>query len=100
MAQYIIVYTGGNEPANPEEGQLHFANYMEWIKSLGEKAVSPMNPIRNTCTMAPDGSVRDGSVMAMSGFTLIEAASMEEALAAASECPSCQLSYQCCSFQL
>ncbi len=27
MAQYVIVYLGGDQPSNPEESQQHFAKY-------------------------------------------------------------------------
>ncbi len=39
MAQYVISYIGGNQPATPEEGKAHFAEYMEWLQSLGDAAV-------------------------------------------------------------
>jgi len=48
MPQYVITYLGGNQPSSPEEGKQHMAKYMEWISSLGENAVSPMNPFKNT----------------------------------------------------
>ena len=38
MAQYFISYLGGNHPSSPEEGQQHFARYMEWLNSLGDAA--------------------------------------------------------------
>ena len=44
MPQYVIVYLGGDQPSSPEEGEKHFAEYQEWLSSLGESAVSPMNP--------------------------------------------------------
>ena len=87
MAQYIIFYLGGNPPATPEEGQQHFAKYKEWLASLGSAAVSPMNPIKNTNTINPDGAVSAGSQTAMSGYTIIEAESQEAALAIAKRCP-------------
>jgi len=87
MAQYVITYLGGNPPATPEEGKQHMAKYMGWLKGLGASAVSPMNPIKNSNTIHPDGSVTSGSKTAMSGYTIIEADSMEGALAAAKTCP-------------
>ena len=87
MAQFIIVYLGGDKPSSPEEGKQHFAKYKAWLASLGSSVVSPMNPFKNTSTLTPDGAVTPGSTTQMSGFTIIEAQSIEAALQAAKACP-------------
>jgi hypothetical protein len=87
MARYIITYLGGDRPSSPEEGKKHFAKYKEWLSSLGDSAVSPANPFKNTSTVNADGSVTTGSTTSMSGFTIIEADSMETALGIAKACP-------------
>ena len=60
---------------------------MEWLSSLGDAAVSPANPLKDTQTVSPDGSVSSGGTTAMSGYTIVEADSMESALAMAKTCP-------------
>lgn len=87
MPQYAIVYLGGNQPSSPEEGKQHFSKYMDWLSSLGDSAVSPMNPLKNTSTVNPDGTVTSGSTTSMSGYTIVEADSMESALSMAKKCP-------------
>ena len=87
MAQYIITYLGGNQPSSAEEGKQHFEKYKEWLSSLGESAVSPANPLKNTSTVNPDGSVSGGSRSSMSGFTIRESETMEKALEIAKACP-------------
>ena len=87
MAQYLIVYLGGDKPSSPEEGKQHFSKYMEWLASLGDSVVSPANPLKNTSTVNPDGSVSDGGRTTMSGFTIVEAESMQAALPMAQSCP-------------
>ncbi len=87
MPQYIIVYLGGDQPSSPEEGQKHFAKYKEWLGSLGDAVVSPANPLKNTSTVNPDGSVTSGGATSMSGYTIIEADSLEAALDLAKACP-------------
>jgi hypothetical protein len=86
MSQFIITYLGGDQPSSPEDGKKHFVKYKEWLASLGDAAVSPMNPFKNSLTVNPDGSVSSGSTVAMSGYTLIEADSMEAALDIAKAC--------------
>lgn len=87
MTQYIITYLGGDMPSNPEEGKKHFAKYREWLTEMGDAVVSPANPMKDTSTIKPDGSVTPGSTSAMSGFTVIEVDSMDDALKAAKACP-------------
>ena len=87
MSRYVIVYIGGDQPSTPEEGKQHFAKYQEWLASLGEAAVSPANPLKNTSTVNPDRSITAGGSTAMSGYTIVEAESMEAALDMAKACP-------------
>lgn len=87
MPQYMITYLGGNQPSSPEEGKKHFAKYKEWLSSLGDSAISPMNPLKNTCTIHSDGTIITGGTTSMSGFTIIEADSMEKALTMTKACP-------------
>ena len=87
MPQYVIVYLGGDQPASPEEGKQHFSKYMDWLSSLGDSAISPANPLKNTNTVHPDGTVTTGGISTMSGYTIIEADSMEAALSVAKACP-------------
>lgn len=87
MSRYMITYLGGNPPSTPEEGQKHFMKYKEWLGGLGEAAVSPANPLKGTQVVNPDGSVTDGGMSTMSGFTIVEADSMEAALTMAKACP-------------
>jgi len=83
----MITYLGGNQPSSPEEGQKHKSEYMTWLSSLGDSAISPTNPIKNTIIVNSDRSFTSGSVTSMSGFTVIKADSMEEALSIAINCP-------------
>lgn len=87
MSRYVMVYLGGNQPATPEEGKQHFSKYMDWLSSLGEAAVSPANPLKDTCTVNSDGTVSTGGTSTMSGYTIVDADSIESALSMAKACP-------------
>lgn len=87
MPQYVLVYLGGNQPSSPEEGKRHFSKYMEWLSSLEGSVVSPANPLKDTNTVNPDGSITAGGATSMSGYTIIEADSMDAALSIAKTCP-------------
>lgn len=87
MTQYVFVYLGGNQPSSPEEVSKHFSKYMEWLTSLGDSVVIPTIPLKDTTTVSPDGTVREGGSSAMSGFSIIKAESMQAALSIAKDCP-------------
>ncbi|WP_370980366.1 YciI family protein [Agaribacterium sp. ZY112] len=87
MPNYIISYLGGEAPKNEEEGKAHFAKYMAWLNNLGDAAISPANPFKNTHAVDSDGSVKEGSMTRMNGFSVIAADTMDEALAIAKACP-------------
>lgn len=87
MAQYIMTYLGGDQPSSPEEGRQHFEKYKAWLVSLGDSAISPANPLKDTRTVNSDGTVTTGGTTSMSGYTVIEADSMEAALEIAKACP-------------
>lgn len=87
MPQYVIVYLGGNQPSSPEEGKQHMSKYRDWLSALGDAAVSPANPLKNTSTVNSDGSVTSGGKTSMSGYTIIQADSVEAALSIAKSCP-------------
>ena len=87
MPQYMIIYLGGEQPSSLEESKQHKSKYMAWLSSLGDSAVSPANPIKNTSVVNSDGTVTLGSTTSMSGFSIIETDSMEAALLIAKSCP-------------
>ena len=64
-----------------------FSKYKDWLGSLGSSVVSPANPLKNTSTVNSDGTVSNGGTTTMSGYTIIEVDSMEEALSNAKTCP-------------
>ena len=49
------------------------SKYMEWLSSLGDSAVSAVNPLKSTSTVNPDGTVTSGSTTTISGYTIIKA---------------------------
>lgn len=87
MSQYLITYIGGNKPATEEEGKEQMSKYRAWLSALGEAAVSPANPLKNTHTVNSDGVVVEGSKSSMSGYTIVSADSIDAAISIAKDCP-------------
>jgi len=87
MPNFMLTYLGTPQMSTPEEKQEHMQKYHEWIVNLGEAALSPMNPLKNVSVVASGGNVSEGGETGMSGFTIVTASSMEEALEHAKACP-------------
>lgn len=87
MSKYIIIYLGGEQPANPEEAKQHMEKYREWLVSLGDAIISALNPLKDTHVISDKGYATPGSSTAMSGFTIIQASSLEVVLEMSKTCP-------------
>lgn len=92
MANYVLVFTGGGMPESEEEQASVLAAWGAWYTELGEAVADPGNPFNPTpMSIASDGTVSDGPIGTMaSGYTILEADSMESAVGMAKKCPMLQ----------
>ena len=88
MAKYLLAYHGGGMPESEEKTARVMAAWTHRYEELGEAVVDPGNPVGGARTIAPDGSVRDGGgASPVSGYTIIAAATLDDAVAKARGCP-------------
>ena len=87
MPKYMISYVGTPDHGDAQTQQRQRQAYMKWLSDLGEAAISPMNPLKNTVVMQPDRSRLETSRTTMSGFTIIEAESDQKAYELIQACP-------------
>lgn len=88
MAKYLYVYHGGSVPATAEEQKRAMDAWGQWFGALGASVIDGGNPVGQSYTVQADRSVRaDGGPNPASGYSLIEAGSLEEALEKAKGCP-------------
>jgi len=88
MPNYIIAYLGGAKPETPEQGQQQMGKWKAWVENLGAAAVNPGTPLSSIRIVGPDGSVAEGSGDdTFHGFTVVEAESLDAAIAMAQACP-------------
>ena len=85
MPRYVLAYLGGDKPKSPEEGAKNMAEGQAWLGGLGEAVINPGTPLSGTQTVSSDG-VRPSS-STMSGFTVVEAGSIDAAIAMARSSP-------------
>jgi len=91
MANYIIAYRGGSKPESREDGAEHMKKWQAWLDNLGDAVVNPGTPLGKSKFVSAAGISDDGGSDPMSGFSVVEADSMEAALEMARDCPTLEL---------
>ena len=86
MPKFVLTFEGGRQPSTPEEGQKHMADYMAWMKNLGDSIVMPQTPFKTSKMVSKDG-ISDPTGAPLMGFLMIEAVDMDAAIAVAQACP-------------
>jgi len=88
MSKYLFVYHGGSKPGSKEEIAKVMDAWGQWFGSMGSAVVDGGNPVGPSTTVQSNGSVvDDGGANPASGFSLIEAADRDDAVAKAKNCP-------------
>jgi hypothetical protein len=86
MPKYLLSYHGGDFPQ--EMTETVDAAWAKWMDGVGAKAIDRGGPLKPSKTVGEGGKVTDnGGANEVTGYSVIEAASMEEALAIAKNCP-------------
>lgn len=88
MPKYVLAYHGGATPESEEQVAEVMAAWEAWMGTLGDALVDPGNPIGITKTISADGSVTvGGGDNPLSGYSLLNAGDIDEAVALAKGCP-------------
>ena len=87
MAEFMLAFHGGKMPDTPEEGAKAMAAWGAWMEGLGESITNPGNPVGMSKTVSSDGVVDNGGANPLSGFTIVQGASIEDACKMAAGCP-------------
>ena len=88
MAKYLFVYHGGKKAESEEDLAKGLDAWGKWFGSMGAAVIDGGNPVGESTTVNPDGSVsNNGGANPASGYSLIEAADLDDALAKAKGCP-------------
>jgi hypothetical protein len=87
MANFLLTFHGGSMPETKEEQDQVMKAWTDWFGTLGDRLVDGGNPISNVKTIAPGGSVTDGASNRPSGYSVIKADSIDDAVELAKGCP-------------
>ncbi len=89
MAKYLLLYSGGGMPEGEAETKRVMDAWGVWMGKYHDAITDPGNPFSGVAkTITAQGTVSDGPVgEPASGYTVIEADSVDRAIAIAKECP-------------
>ena len=88
MAKYVLVFHGGSMPETEEESAAVMAAWGVWMEGLGSALTDPGNPFGRAVTISSDGSTTEGGgANPASGYTVIDADSLDAAVTLAKGCP-------------
>jgi hypothetical protein len=87
--KYLLVYYGGSMPETPAAQARVMKQWTAWFAKLGSAVVDGGNPFSGAVNkVTPDGTVAKGAVgQRATGYSLIEAPSLEAATKMAKACP-------------
>ena len=86
MAKFLLLYKGGGMPEGEAEQKKVMDEWGKWMQQCGENLVDAGNPCSNSKEVTKD-AVGDVSGDLVTGYSIIEAPSMEDAVHAAQMVP-------------
>jgi len=92
MTKFLLLYIGGGMPETEAETAAVMKAWEAWYTALGSAVVDPGNPFTPVAKkVASSGAVSDGPAGTMaSGYTIVQAESLEKAVKMAQSCPVLQ----------
>ena len=87
--RYLLIYYGGTMPATPAQQARVMKQWTTWFNKLGPAIIDPGNPFSGKVNkIDADGTVAKGAVgRRASGYSIVEAPSLQAATKLAKTCP-------------
>jgi hypothetical protein len=88
MSKFLLVYHGGDRGEVSQDQQAaNMEAWMKWMGGLGPAIVDGGSPTSRAWTVSKDGTTEDAGANPATGYTIIEAESMQRALEMCAGCP-------------
>jgi hypothetical protein len=101
MTKYLLLYSGGKMPETEAESAQVIQAWTAWYTGLGSAVVDPGNPFTPAAaSIASNGAVGAVAAAGMaSGYSIIQAESLDAAVGKAKGCPVIQAGGQISVFE-
>ena len=87
MPKFVFAYHGGSMPETEEESAQVMAAWGAWMGGIDDALADPGNPVGPSKTVTAGGVEDNGGANPLSGYTLVNADSIDQAVAMAKGCP-------------
>ena len=87
MPKFVLAYHGKPDIESKEQGAAHMEAWKAWSAGLGDAVIDPGMPVGVSKTVTAFGVENGGGSNPLSGITIIEAETMDEAIAMTKGCP-------------
>ena len=87
MKKFIVLYSGGKQPTNPQEGQASMKVWQAWFEKLGNAVLEAGAPFGSSKTVSAAGMQDGGGGNLSNGYSLLQADSLADAGKLVKECP-------------
>ena len=86
MARFVYLYSGGQVAESPEAQAESMRVWGAWFGALGDAVVDIGNPFGAASTLTAEGATTGGA-STLGGYSIVEAASLDDAASKAGGCP-------------
>ena len=87
MQKFILAYHGNPDIQSKEEGAEHMEKWKEWSQGLGDAVVDRGMPVGPSMTVSKDGVTDGGGANPLSGITIFQAETIDDAIGMVKSCP-------------
>lgn len=87
MAKFVVVYRGGQMEEAPADVEAVMATWMSWFQKLGLAVTDHGNPFGASTGIDANGK-RVESSADLTGYSIVEATSLDDAVTLVKECPN------------
>ncbi|MCI4663962.1 MAG: YciI family protein [Neomegalonema sp.] len=87
MPKFMFAYHGGNKPEGEAAQAEAMGRWVAWMEKYSDHLADRGAPVGMSTTVSADGVENNGGANPISGYSLIEAADLDAAVAMAKECP-------------
>jgi len=87
MAKFVLAYRGGSMAQTEAEQEAVMGKWMGWFGSLGAAVVDGGAPFGEAKTVGTDGSLKGGGSGGLTGYSILEAGTIDDACSMAKSCP-------------
>jgi hypothetical protein len=89
MPKYLLTYHGGATPEGMSEDEVQavMGKWMAWMGGLGDALTDRGNAVKMSKTVTASGVEDGGGANPATGYSTLEAADIDAAMAMAKDCP-------------